>query len=121
MLFETLLTLASYLVPGSLFIVLGAIHKINVPTFEKGFGYKSPQSILSKKTWHLAQVTIANWSMRFGILNLLVSAFLFYALDLTLLEEIIYGFFSMIIIPLMAKFLTDNMLKGLVERGQIHD
>lgn len=121
MLFETLLTLASYLVPGSLFIVLGAIHKINVPTFEKGFGYKSPQSILSKKTWHLAQVTIANWAMRFGILNLIISGILYYVLDLTLLEEIIYGFFSMIIIPLMAKFLTDNMLKGLVERGQIHD
>lgn len=121
MLFDTLLSLASYFFPGVFFIFIGVIHKINVPSFEKGFGYKSPQSILSKKTWYLAQASIANWSLRFGILSLIFSGLLFFELDLTLFEEILYSIFSIIMIPLLTKFFTDNMLKGLVERGQIHD
>ncbi len=69
----------------------------------------------------MAQRSIANWSIRFSLLVLAISFLLFCFADLSLLQEIIFGVVTAILIPLSSKVITDNMLKDLVKKGMIHD
>jgi uncharacterized membrane protein len=116
-----ILKIGCYTAPGIFFLAAGIYHRSYMPSFEKGFGYRSTQSILSKKTWKLAQRSIANWSIRFSLIVLAISFLLYCFTDLTLVEEMIFGLVTAILIPLSSKLLTDNMLKDLVKKGMIHD
>jgi len=116
-----ILKISCYTAPGILFFLAGIYHKTHLPSFEKGFGYKSTNSILSKKTWKMAQFSIANWSIRLSLAVLLVSFTLFYFTNLSLLQEMIFGGVTFLAIPLISKWITDSMLKELVQKGLIHD